>query len=127
MYRRALILDKANGTAIDRIAFNAILERNAGQLEASLAVVNEYLGARPGDTTLRMDRALVYQVLRRYTAAERDFATAAVATRDARAMMFAALDALHEGAQDRARTLLRRALRYDANFVPARRALERLS
>ena len=126
LYARAVWFDRDNGVAVDRLAFRAVLSSDRNDLDTALAVSDAYLDRHPADVAVRMDRALCFQREHAFARAEADFIAVGRRTRDPRALMFAALDAraLHHPAL--ARSLLALAVRVDATFLPARRALARV-
>lgn len=127
MYARALLFDDANGAAMDRLVFTAILRHDRTILRAAISRASSYLQGHPTDAVVRSDRALAFQVLRDFRRAQVDFAQTGDQLHDARLLTFAALDAARNGDRAQARRFLRRAVQYDRTFLPARRALERLS
>jgi tetratricopeptide (TPR) repeat protein len=73
-YRLALTLDAANADAADRYAFASFLGRDRSQMRDALRITDRFLGTRPDDGALRLDRALLRQALRDYRGAADDFA-----------------------------------------------------
>lgn len=126
-YERALAFDPQNGIAIERLLFRATIARDASHLRREVERASRYLRTHPTDTPVLSDRAMAYHVLRDYARASNDFAAAGERTHDARALTFAALDAGRAGMKKRAASLIRRAVKIAPSFIPARRALERLS
>lgn len=127
MYARALLFDDANGAAMDRLVFTAILRHDRTIIRGAISRASSFLQSHPTDAVVRSDRALAFQVLRDFRRAQSDFAQTGDQLRDARLLTFAALDAVRNGDRRQARRFLRRAVRYDRTFLPARRALERFS
>ena len=123
MYRRARAFDRSNGIAEDRLIFAELMTHDRSRIRIAVADASVYLSRVPSDVTIRMDRALGYQMLKAYDAASRDFARVGEATRDARSLTFAGIDALHAGKEERARVWLLEALRLAPRDEPARRAL----
>jgi tetratricopeptide (TPR) repeat protein len=123
MYRRALWFDAGNGAAVDRYVFAAIVSHDRRALGRGVDIASSYLLRNPGDATVRMDRALCFQRLQKRRAAAEDFELAGRALRDARALMFAALDERAMRERRGARRLLVLALEADPGFLPAKRAL----
>jgi hypothetical protein len=80
----------------------------------------------PSDVPLLADRGLAEQRLGRWEFAERDFALAGAAGRDARYDHLAGRVALRLHDRVAARRYFARALVHDPTFEPARAALERL-
>jgi tetratricopeptide (TPR) repeat protein len=124
-YARALLFDERSAIAADRFAFAGILLRTPQSLETAIAAASQGLAASRDDIDLLTDRALCYQLERRYREAYHDFARAAVLRRDARLYHFAGWAALRAGDARAARMLWRAALAADASFTPARSALAR--
>jgi tetratricopeptide (TPR) repeat protein len=125
MYRRAIWFDAKNDTAVDRIAFGALMTHRRADIESGIDTTSEYLAQHPNDAVILMDRGLLLQVIRRYAGAERDFTAVGRRIHDARALTFAGFDAYHAGARKRARALWREAVAFDPNFLPAQRAMRR--
>ncbi|MDE2482417.1 MAG: hypothetical protein KGN02_09535 [bacterium] len=126
IYRRALALDPENVTAADRLAFGEFVSHRRALVEDAIAVATAVLRRVPNATSVRMDRAIAYQLLKRYDAASSDFARVGASDGDTRAYVFAGLDALHAGDRRRARRYLTAALRLDVGQTVARRALRTL-
>jgi tetratricopeptide (TPR) repeat protein len=122
-YRRAIAIDSANATALDRFAFGALMQRNASTVSVAVTLCTAFLRRRPKDATIRFDRALLFRAGGDVRRAEVDFALAGRANRDPRAMTFAGLSARVLGRIAEERRYLRAALSYSPNFLPARRAL----
>jgi tetratricopeptide (TPR) repeat protein len=124
-YQLALAIDPANVDAADRYVFAAFLSRKASELEAGVQLAGTVLAHDPEDATLRMDRALCLQVLKRYAAARADFEWIGKHRGDVQALALAAADARNSGRQKDARRLLLLAHRVDPTYVPVRLALAR--
>lgn len=124
-YALALRLDRDNVTAADRYVFTAFLSRAPHKLEEAIRVASVVLQAHPDEATLRMDRALCLQLLKRYPQAERDFEKVGRTLSDVRALAMAASDARLNGDATKARQLLRAAAHIDPLYIPVRIALER--
>jgi tetratricopeptide (TPR) repeat protein len=124
-YRLALALDNANVSAADRYVFVAFLSHKRGELEDGIRLAGTVLARYPGDTTLRMDRALCLQLLRRYASARMDFERVGKERADVQALALAAADAKRLGDAAGAYRLLLLAQRIDATYVPVRIALAR--
>lgn len=123
MYRRALLLDPGNPTAVDRTVFEAILSHRRVALREAVSTANAYLERNPGDDAIRNDEALALQVEGRFAEAEAEFERVGHDRHDAQAMTFAGLDALHRGDRRSARRLFGGAVRFDSKFLPALRRL----
>ena len=124
-YRLALAVDASNIEAADRYVFVAFLSHRKDELKDAIDVASRVLAHRPGDTTLRMDRALCSQLLKRYAAAEADFERVGRETEDIQALALAAADAKKLGRTSAARRLLLEARHIDPAFAPVRIALAR--
>jgi tetratricopeptide (TPR) repeat protein len=125
-YYRALTIDPRAVRAADRLAFYLAMRHGPGDAEAAIAVAGKALALVPADSALLADRGLAEQRLRRWRAAERDFAEAGAAGRDARYDHLAGRLALRLGALSDARHFFRLALVHDPTFHPARVALAQL-
>lgn len=126
-YERALLIDPANGVAVDRLLFTALMAHDVPRLRREIERASTYLRSHPSDAAIFADRALAYHVLHDYARASNDFAIAGNHMKDARALTFASLDAARAGMRERAALLIRRAVKLQPSFIPARRALERSS
>jgi tetratricopeptide (TPR) repeat protein len=126
-YERALAVDPSNAAAADRLMFQAILSHDKAILQRAVRIGDDQLMHDGHNETVRMDRALCLQLLGRRREAMTDFAAVGRATGDPRALLFAADDAAKLMARDRARELLRVAVRLDPRFKPARVALGRFT
>ncbi len=124
-YQLALAIDATNVTAADRYVFVAFLSRRRGEVEDGIRLATAVLARYPGDTTLRMDRALCLQLLRRYAAARIDFERVGEQRGDVQALALAAADAKRVGDAADAHRLLLVAHRIDEKYVPVRIALAR--
>lgn len=123
MYARALFFDPRSVVAADRYALSALLSHRRGTLVQGVAVATRFLGIDPDDAAIRFDRALCFQRLGDVRAAAVDFARVGKQTRDARALMFAALDERRIGEFKRSRRDIAQAVADEPAFVPARRML----
>ncbi|HEY8314822.1 MAG TPA: hypothetical protein VIG51_11740 [Candidatus Baltobacteraceae bacterium] len=124
-YRRAIRIDGDFADAADRLAFLAMQKRTQAALAAAVAATTVYLGQHGDDPRILADRAMCYQIEKRYRKAEPDFERAAWLLRDPRYFTFAGWAAARSGSRTRARKLWVAALRIDPRFLPARHALER--
>ena len=124
-YALALWFDGGNMVAADRYVFSAFLSREPNELASAVRIARVVLRAFPGNTAVRMDRALCLQLLRRYAQAERDFEAVGRERNDVQALALAASDARIIGNAAKARRLLAAAERIDPLYVPVRFALER--
>jgi tetratricopeptide (TPR) repeat protein len=125
-YQRALAID-ARSSAADRLAFGLAMRKLPGDAQAAIEIANTALERRPdSEVALLADRGLAEQHLRRWRAAERDFARAGAAGSDARYDHLAGRIALRLGDRNDARGFFAAALRHDPAFGPARAALARL-
>ncbi len=125
-YVRALWFDPESRAAADRYVFFGMQERTPASLAASIAIASRYLALRPDDATVLADRALCYQIERRYSEAAPDFSHAGALARDPRYFTFAGWAALRSGKRREARMLWHEALALDGRFGPARFALARV-
>ena len=125
-YERALVLDPANGIAVDRLLTAAVLH-DRQLLRERIVLATIYLHAHRSDVRVLEDRALAYHVSQRFSEAAADFTAVGRRGHDARALTFAAFDVRSLGDTYRANALLREALRVDPAFRPAQRALRRWS
>jgi tetratricopeptide (TPR) repeat protein len=124
-YERAVRLGGANEPAIERLAFSGLMLRTPPAIRASISAASQGLALEPQDAELIADRGLLFRLARDSKAALADFIRAAVLTRDARLFHLAAWSALRSGDVPEALHLWRTALRADASFSPARRAIAR--
>lgn len=122
-YQRALVFDPNNAAAADRYVFVSMMGHRRDGLERAVETASKYLAKHASDVTLLMDRALCERALARDGAAEEDFVRAGLASRDARAMVFAGYAALRQGKRTRARHWWHVALTLISDYVPAERAL----
>lgn len=122
-YNRALLVDPDSEVAADRYVFLSLQRQTSASLAAALAVASRYLHRHPHDAPLLRDRALCYLHLRKYEAAERDFADAARASGAPDAYVFAGWAAQHAGRQRDASVLWHQALRIRPQYRPAALAL----
>jgi len=104
-YARALFFDEGSTLAADRYAFSGFELRTPEAIADSIAVASKTLARAPGDATLLQDRALLYNIERRYPQARTDFTRAAEITRDPRWYHLAAWAALRSGDPAGARRL----------------------
>lgn len=124
-YLRALVFDRRSALAADRAAFAGILLRTPRALTDAIDAASLGLANHPDDPDLLADRGLCYQLEHHNAEASRDFARAARLKADARLYHFAAWNALRSGNAAAARAFWRAALSADAEFIPARLALDR--
>lgn len=124
-YARALLLDRDNAVAADRLVFALAFSKRRTNVERAVTIASRFLSSHPNDVKLLMDRALSLQHLGRLTQARADFVRAGLLARDPRALFFGALDASRTRDIAGMQRLLRMAVAFDPGFVPARRALER--
>jgi tetratricopeptide (TPR) repeat protein len=124
-YERALAFDASNGAAADRLVFDSAVSGDRDAIGEGVAAATRFLALQPHDAAVLMDRAFCYQHLGAYELAADDFYSAGVIARDARALMFAALDKRRLRDDVGSRRLLREAVAVDPRFVPAARALRR--
>jgi tetratricopeptide (TPR) repeat protein len=124
-YRRAMSIDSADDAAIDHFAFAALIGRDASVERVALEACSKILLQKPNDWTVRFDRALLFRSVGELQRAEEDFAAVGRAKRDPRIMAFAGFSARSLGRQAQARQFFQTALRFSADFQPARRALDR--
>ncbi|MGZ3499201.1 MAG: tetratricopeptide repeat protein [Vulcanimicrobiaceae bacterium] len=122
-YARALDVDHTSQSAADRFVFFSLQQRTVRSLELGVVVATQYLERVPRDATILEDRALCYQLQKRFRLAEMDFERAAQLTKDARYYTFAGWAAKRDGKNAAAIRLWVAALRVDPHFWPARRAL----
>jgi tetratricopeptide (TPR) repeat protein len=125
LYSRALALDPKNTVAIDRYAFSALTMHDTSGERRAIALASAVLEREPYNVTIRYDRALCNQALHLRAAAAADFEAIGRHERDARALLFAALD-FQRTDLSRARTLARLAVAIEPSFAPARRDLARM-
>jgi tetratricopeptide (TPR) repeat protein len=125
-YRRAIAVDSADGMAVDRFAFAALMQRDRSAMNVGAVFCTNFLERNPNDHAVRLDRALLFRALGRLHRAEEDFAMAGRSGRDARAMTFAGLTARALGRYVAERHYLRAALSYSPGFEPARKALAKV-
>lgn len=118
-YRRAIWLDRDHAAAVDRYAFFSIEERTQHGLRSALDIATMYLQRHPKDGTVRADRALCYQILKRYHAASVDFTAAADELHSAQYYTFAGWARYRLGDRPAARRLWNLALKMDASYGPA--------
>jgi tetratricopeptide (TPR) repeat protein len=118
-YERAIRLDAGSAVAADRLAFTLAMRHDHAGAERAIAIATTALGIRPGDAALAADRGLAEMQLRRWSAAEADFALAGRGANDARYDHLAARMALRRGDRGAARRYARRALAADPAFRPA--------
>ena len=123
MYRRALAIDPGDSVASDRYALSALLSHRKSIIEDGIRVLDLALVNHPEDATLRMDRALCLQKLKRYSLAEPDFERVGMENRNVEALAFAAADARKLSRISKARSLLLVASRIDPKYEPIRLAL----
>ncbi|MDQ2864685.1 MAG: hypothetical protein M3R51_00520 [Candidatus Eremiobacteraeota bacterium] len=126
MYERAIVVDRDNASAVDRLAFTGAVSHRAALVREAVSISSRYLAVHPADATILNDRGLAYQILRDYRSAERDFAKAGSASRDARNFTFAGFAAIHARDMLGARKFFHAALGIDRSYVPALRGLARL-
>jgi hypothetical protein len=126
-YGRSQWLDPRSPVPADRLAFFLLVRRAPGDAARAYAVADAGLRLVPGDAALLADRAFAAQRLSRWRAAERDFAAAARAGRDARYAHLAARMAERRADRSAERAHLRAALALDASYAPARTLLARIA
>lgn len=124
-YALALRIDATNVVAADRYVFSAFLSRKPNELEDAIRVAGALLRGHPREATVRLDRALCLQLLKRYALAARDFELAGRERGDVQALALAAADAKRSGDALKARRLLREAAALDPSYLPVRVRLER--
>jgi tetratricopeptide (TPR) repeat protein len=124
-YRRAIRLDSADGVALDRFSFGALLQRDRQTMQLAIRLCTIFLRRNPNDRTIRFDRALLFRASGDLDRAEFDFAVDGNLARDARALTFAGFEALAAGRRHAARLYWKTALSLSPRFLPARRALSR--
>jgi tetratricopeptide (TPR) repeat protein len=124
-YRRAFEVDGDDGAAVDRFAFVASMRRDPRTNAEALRETSAYLERHPGDTTVRMDRAMTYRAAGIMRGALADFSLVGAWTGDPRAYTFAGYAALRCGDASLARRLWRAALTLQPGFAAAKRALRR--
>jgi tetratricopeptide (TPR) repeat protein len=126
MYVRAMLFDRSNVDAVDRYVFSAVAAHNHQLLEDSVKVAGAYLRANPSAVIVRFDRALAFQVLRKYGPAAADFGQVGSSNHDVVALTFAGIDAWRAGNLRAAARWLRTAAKQDPSYLPARADLRRL-
>jgi tetratricopeptide (TPR) repeat protein len=124
-YRLALAVDPANVAAADHYVFFEFLSRDGHDLDDGISVATAMLTRNPGDTTLRMDRALCLQLRKRYAQARADFERVGEERGDVQALALAAADAERLGDAKATHRLLMLAHRIDPSYVPVLVALAR--
>jgi tetratricopeptide (TPR) repeat protein len=122
-YRRAIRIDSADGIALDRFSFGALLQRDRPTMQLAIRLCTGFLQRNPNDRTIRFDRALLFRATGNLDRAELDFAIAGNLAHDARALTFAGFIARAAGRVHDARSYWRTALSYRPHFLPASRAL----
>ncbi|HZY98271.1 MAG TPA: hypothetical protein VFE36_01725, partial [Candidatus Baltobacteraceae bacterium] len=122
-YRRAILIDPLDGTAVDRFAFGAVSLRDRRVVREAVELSSQYLRRRSNDDVVRLDRAMAFRLLGDWRYASDDFERAGVRERDATALTFAGYCALALRQRSRAVALWRRALSFDRNFRASRHAL----
>lgn len=126
-YGRSQWLDRRSPVPADRLAFFLLVRRAPGDAARAYAVADSGLRLVPGDAALLADRAFAAQRMSRWHEAERDFAAAARAGRDARYAHLAARMAERRADRSAERAHLRAALALDASYAPARTLLARIA
>lgn len=124
-YLRAMRLDPNSEVAVDRFVFFGIQERSVKALNDSAAVATSYLLVHPQDGFIRADRALCFQILKRYEAAASDFAVAARSLHSAKYYTFAGWARYRAGDPLKARRLWNSALSIQRSYGPAVGALKK--
>jgi tetratricopeptide (TPR) repeat protein len=126
LYERATQLDPSSIVAADRLAFHLALRHDRDGARRAVAVATRTLEAGGPDPSLFADRAFAELYLRRWRAAESDFARAGALAHDARFDHFAGRMALRSSDRGAARRYALLALAQDPQFVPARALLRSL-
>lgn len=126
-YSRSQRLDPHSAVPADRLAFFLLVRRAPGDAARAYAVADAGLRLAPGDAALLADRGFAAQRLSRWHDAERDFAAAARAGRDARYAHLAARMAERRADRSAERAHLRAALALNASYAPARALLARIA
>jgi hypothetical protein len=124
-YRRAVRVDSADGVALDRFSFGALLQRDRPTMQLAIRLCTAFLQRNPNDRPIRFDRALLFRAVGNLDRAEFDFAIDGNLAHDARALTFAGFIARMAGRGHQARLYWKMALLYRPYFLPARRALSR--
>jgi len=124
-YQRAATIDVNDATAVDRLAFVALLARDRESLQRAIEVATRYLRSHPGDDAVRMDRAMAERATQRRAEALRDFAVVGLRATDGRALTFAGYEALALGWRAEAVAFWRRALAQAPSLPAPRHALSR--
>ncbi|GAC1388859.1 MAG: hypothetical protein NVSMB31_03770 [Vulcanimicrobiaceae bacterium] len=124
-YLRAMSFDHNVSTTVDRFAFSSLEQRTPASLREGALVASSYLLSNPHDASILADRALCYQILRKYNLAAADFKAAASASRSARYYTFAGWASYRMGNRVSARQLWKKALTIDRLYSPAIGALRK--
>ncbi len=124
-YFRAMRFDHNLGPAVDRFVFFSIEQRTPKRLREAIIVASAFLSDHPHDAALLADRALCYQLIKRYNLAAADFAAAASASRSAKYYTFAGWATYRLGERERARHFWKTALSIDGQYSPAVGALRK--
>jgi Flp pilus assembly protein TadD len=124
-YSLAMWMDPGNTGAADRYVFAGFLTQEPSELEDASRVASLVLQSYPHDASVRMDRALCLQRLKRYRLAAQDFEQVGRERADVQALALAASDARISGDAAAARRLLFAAEHIDPSYLPVRIALER--
>lgn len=122
-YRRALLIAPSSEVAADRYVLISLQRQTRASLQLAVGVATRYLERNPSDAAVLSDRALCYLHMRRFDAAERDFAQAARAGHSVNDYVFAGWAASHAGHERSALSLWRQALRIRPHYGPALIAL----
>ena len=125
MYRRAVGWDPNDRTAVDRLCFNETITHNRDFVVDAIVVASGYLKRQPNDAEILFDRALSFEMLRRYKSAVHDFVLSGRLRRDSRTLTFAGFAARRAGERARAHALFAEAMRYDPRYTPAKNGFDK--
>ncbi len=125
LWQRAISWDANDREAVDRLCFSEIMSHSPEMLAKSVATATAYLARHRDDSIVLADRALAFELLKKFSLAEADFSRAGKLTRDPQTLTFGGFAALHAGDRIAARRLFTEATRVDARYVPALRGLKR--
>lgn len=126
-YRRAVQANSNDAVALDRYLFDATALHDRPAIGDAIAFANRYLPNHPHDDAIEMDRAMGLRIVGRLAASMDDFARVGLDAKDARALVFAGLQARALGRPANARRFWKRALALDPRFAIARRLLTRMA